>query len=612
MSEHSPFSHTYKVAGFIIISILLRYLTLSTGFGMVLSLLPIGLMAMVRLLSYKQAVISSIVTLGILFFLGDSLQFILFHIISVMVVSWFYHKKDQDLFSGAFIYSLMSLLIIYLSLFFTGGETTLTILIYVQMYIALIMSALLIDMITLYVPYLPYLRKFNQHKKPVFFGQIIFNAVVVVAILPLITLTLVNGLLMENQVINYYQEEVDELKYMINDRVEQFDDDELRALRLGSGLSQGYLIEAMDQFIGEKEAHIYFFDRDHVLFSNTHSSPYHEMNQRLLSGHIVEVAPHQMIWFEKRVDYAPLWFNAHFIERTSFIDYQVEFIFPMQDQIQIAINQLFIYYSLIMIIFFITFLTGLFARKMMTKQLKQLNHMASQLPIAMTTQTDIKVPDSRIYEFQELGDHLAKVGQRLKQMFVELNQKNCDLEQATKELKVSQENLFQEAYFDNLTQLPNRRSFYENVPRLIDEENQPFAMFFIDLDDFKRINDQYGHSGGDQLLKIMADRFSRFVSMNDGIQLYRLAGDEFVMIMLSKSKDEVMTCGEELIGNITSPIQIDQFEETITASIGVSFYPEHGSSLDQLLNVADQAMYNLKYEDKNGLRLAPLSGDDGL
>lgn len=162
------------------------------------------------------------------------------------------------------------------------------------------------------------------------------------------------------------------------------------------------------------------------------------------------------------------------------------------------------------------------------------------------------------------------------------------------------------AYHDGLTHLPNRLLIFDRLRQEIIRArryNQQFAVCFIDLDGFKRVNDQYGHDVGDKLLQRVTQCLQQCIRESD--TLGRLGGDEFVMI-LSNIRHSSSAC--ELARNVIEMIgcirEIDGSNIHVGASIGIAIYPEHGTTLEELIQKSDQAMYQAKRSGKNSLRLS--------
>jgi diguanylate cyclase (GGDEF)-like protein len=162
--------------------------------------------------------------------------------------------------------------------------------------------------------------------------------------------------------------------------------------------------------------------------------------------------------------------------------------------------------------------------------------------------------------------------------------------------------LFRRAYFDDLTGLPNRSLLEKGVQDLIDSrcEGTKFALAFIDIDNFKHINDYYGHSAGDGLLVKLAGRIASQIRSSD--LLARVGGDEFVLLIAPiDGVDELNADIERLSARLKEPFFIDGHEIFSSASIGVSLFPEHGCDHEALRANADTAMYRMKAGAKGGV-----------
>jgi len=165
----------------------------------------------------------------------------------------------------------------------------------------------------------------------------------------------------------------------------------------------------------------------------------------------------------------------------------------------------------------------------------------------------------------------------------------------------TQEYISHQAHYDFLTDLPNRFLAHDRLVQLTSvavRNKFKLAIMFIDLDDFKKINDSLGHDVGDQILIEVSKRLAEHSRACDTVA--RLGGDEFVVILSEiKDTDIVSTIAKELIEKISSKYVIDQKELIITASIGISIFPENGTKPFDLLRKADSAMYHSKSIGRN-------------
>jgi cyclic di-GMP phosphodiesterase Gmr len=167
------------------------------------------------------------------------------------------------------------------------------------------------------------------------------------------------------------------------------------------------------------------------------------------------------------------------------------------------------------------------------------------------------------------------------------------------EQKAFEDQLFRSAYYDELTGLPARRVIEHRVNGLMrrSDEGSKFALAFLDIDNFKHINDYYGHGIGDQLLGELAKRLGR--ELRDTDMLSRISGDEFLLLLAPvQSLAEVAEFFESALQRLNAPFFIDGSEIFASTSVGVSLYPDHGESYDTLCQNADLAMYRVKHDGK--------------
>ncbi|WJE08475.1 EAL domain-containing protein [Pseudoalteromonas sp. JC3] len=169
------------------------------------------------------------------------------------------------------------------------------------------------------------------------------------------------------------------------------------------------------------------------------------------------------------------------------------------------------------------------------------------------------------------------------------------------EKKRQEEVILHHAFYDSLTDLPNRFLAMERLAQqLFDaERNDELAVvFFIDLDDFKRINDSLGHETGDQILIASGERLKQSLREQDTVS--RLSGDEFIVLMGGfKHTADITSVADMLIKLFHHPIIVDDKDFNISVSIGVAIYPLDANSPQELLSCADTAMYNAKSNGRN-------------
>ena len=166
------------------------------------------------------------------------------------------------------------------------------------------------------------------------------------------------------------------------------------------------------------------------------------------------------------------------------------------------------------------------------------------------------------------------------------------------------------AFHDPLTGLANRVNFQSQLEAKLNEaeaNNQMIALLFIDVDDFKEINDSRGHDVGDRALRMIADRLSRAVNTAspefDHLHLARVGGDEFTIVVGNlEGNEQAAKLAEDVLKRIAEPIVVDEQLFNISGSIGIAIYPEDGETASSLLNNADAAMYSSKKLGKGTYR----------
>src|SRR3979490_2580848 len=151
------------------------------------------------------------------------------------------------------------------------------------------------------------------------------------------------------------------------------------------------------------------------------------------------------------------------------------------------------------------------------------------------------------------------------------------------------------AHYDALTALPTRALFHERLKRELAQlaPGEHLAVHYIDIDEFKSVNDSLGHLIGDELLKSVGQSLGRCVGVSNFVA--RLGGDEFAVVQTAvKSPDDVIDLVTKILDAIREPCQCSGHQLTTDASIGIALAPEHGVDLDQILKNADLAMYAAK------------------
>ena len=189
-------------------------------------------------------------------------------------------------------------------------------------------------------------------------------------------------------------------------------------------------------------------------------------------------------------------------------------------------------------------------------------------------------------------------------VFLDLWSLRFGLEQEVEQRRLAEHRVEHLATHDPLTNLPNRRGLYEELNELIYRSKRyrySSAVIYVDLDGFKNVNDHFAHEAGDRLLTQVAANFKQIVRQTDSVA--RIGGDEFIVLITDiNSETTLITKIESLLSEASTPIEFNGHKISVSASIGIALYPDHGDNVETLLHHADQAMYQAKNHGKNTFR----------
>ncbi|MGB8856805.1 MAG: diguanylate cyclase [Burkholderiales bacterium] len=248
-------------------------------------------------------------------------------------------------------------------------------------------------------------------------------------------------------------------------------------------------------------------------------------------------------------------------------------------------------------VFALAILVGIIGLHWVTRDLKRLADAASKFVGNAAEGT--KLPDSRLKEVDALSKSLALMMGRVRDTMQAISAKNVELEMANNNM----EHLLTRLNLDALTGLYNRTATLERLQNSMrqhrhTELNEKIAVLYLDLDEFKFTNDTLGHAAGDTVLTETAARLKACTRESDTIG--RMGGDEFVLVLPHLAEPlQAQAIAEKIIQALNAPVKLSSGSVIIHASIGVAIFPDHTMEPNELIELADQAMYVAKSSGKN-------------
>ncbi|MFC4403476.1 diguanylate cyclase domain-containing protein [Gracilibacillus xinjiangensis] len=582
--------------------IVLEFFPLTIIFGVAINFAPFLYLAMIKLFGFRASLVATIVMTAVSLALSNEDAFSFLSIIEVLIIGGLYKIKGRDLFTWSFVYSfLMIFIAIIVNSFYIPTEVVgqLVLLNVSLVVISTIYASLVADMFCDYYCYLPAAGRFFAKKKPLYFGQIISNLLIFAAISPILFVIFFHANTLAAELYEQWEQETIELEEFLQSKTNRMESIEIKNYALDSKKEMARLKYELDQFLTNENGSIYVLNENlNVWIEAGLQKNTRDIEEKLNSGNVLEIGDNDYIWFPEENLSLIDWANASYIGKTKFLDKLVYMVIPVDAELIIVIKKLKVYLLISLLVLFISLLFGLITNNILSKALGTITNITSDIPNKVSRKQTIDWNNTNIVEFSNLIDNVKIVAEKLQSMFRKTEIQNQLLLERTNKLMESEAELYHLAHYDVLTNLPNRHSYYTDMEQKLNKASGTgtrFAVIFLDLDNFKQINDTLGHSGGDKLLRIFANRLGEFEKEAPYIKVYRLAGDEFVFIVDLASRDEIKEIVEELHEKIHQPIKLFDKTVELSASIGISVFPEDGRNVDALLHRADTLMYDEKH-----------------
>ena len=533
-------------------------------------------------------------------------------ILEILFISWL---RQSKLKMNLFIYDLLFWIIIggpigfiIFSHFTSSQLIDVTIPFLLIFYITNgLFNALIADILLTYVPFQRLLNPNRPQEFLVNLYQIVFHIVTIAVTLPFLMNVFLNSLNAYDAAQTTSKQLANNSANNIETKLSEWDENDIQRLKLNGLIQIGYLDSLLKKSSNAEEAfYMVITDQDQkVLASNDKSISYQQKydwkmtnkNQEISKDFYESIPPGSSNDFE-----LTKWAAGNLIYERSIesADVNLYIHFPIHNfQMQIF-HDLMKQFRFILFFVAASILLALAFNRSFVNTLNRLSEATTGLPRKLEQMDTINWPKTSITEMRVVIDNFKHMSKKVTKMFQEIHSMNRKLEDQAKTLKKSEEELYNLAYYDPLTKLPNRLHFQRHLSKLIGISNKQkdiIAVMFLDLNRFKQINDTLGHLAGDLLLQKVSKRLLTLKTNNR--EVFRLGGDEFVIVVDKVNKQDIEDETQRVLSLLSKPVTLKGNTLYMSGSVGVSLFPEDGGDIDSLVKNADIAMYSSKEQGGN-------------
>lgn len=573
-------------------------------YGITFSFTSIFIFLLFRLYGLPLAIFTTLLSF---LFIPHTYIFVIYNIILLLEIlfvgTYFYVKKRAKMF---FVDGFFWLTIGFAALFLINKPVLAGDALYFQIFLDTLnglFNILIADMLLAYFPFYKLLKS-RLNKNNVSIHQFLSHITIISIMIPFFLIILTKTWTAHEFISNDSKKQAEKAASKITKELLLFNHNKLSRFSLHDSELQNKL-EVLVKEHKSAEFNIVITDEKNNIITSCSSVKvkneeyynWEKMNDiREISTNFYEVLP------KDHNDVLPInkWRSGKlvFIDSIDPLSFKVFVQFPIA-QYQDSIFKEFLFHLKISIIFALfTMIFVMVVSRLFMANLKRLTIVTTGLPQKLINQEKVDWPNSNISELRLLTQNLKEMAQKLKELFQESTEMNRILTSQTKKLKESEDKLQQLAYYDVLTSLPNRLHFQNYVRNLIKNKHSGYiGVIFIDLNQFKQVNDTFGHDAGDVLLQQTASRLSTF--HNENREIFRLGGDEFVIVHEIEEREQISDTLKKISNEFSSPFIINGQILYVSVSVGISLYPDDGRNLDTLVKCADIAMYVSKEKGGN-------------
>ncbi|TYQ18018.1 UNVERIFIED_CONTAM: diguanylate cyclase (GGDEF)-like protein [Acetivibrio alkalicellulosi] len=596
------------------VSLAARIFDLPFSYGINFTLANITIFIILKYYGLLAAFLTSVSTNIFYWYFLNGSPYSVFFTIEIVFIAIMWKKSHGDLFLLDIFYWIIigapgSALLYYLHTNSIGVEGAI---ITSNNIINGLLNVLTADII---LSYIPVQRVFGyKHKNLANLNKIMVHITITAVLAPFLAYTLVDGWLHQEKLHSEIYNILNTSASNITKEVNTWDINDLRKVRLRSPLHLQNFETIINKNPFNSEIEVFLVDMNsNVYVTNNPTSQTDSWTNQTEAynwkddGYNVVISNNTYKWMPAQDQISfdlRQWSQAFYINIYSFeeVDLQLLIKVPLYNYTISMWNNYMNKFLILLLFFFASVFISILISRFLSRDLHMLTDSSTGLPDKLKRQETIKWPNTSISQINTLAANFQIMSDNLSSLFTETKIMNNQLLLQTKELESSKEKMKQLAYYDNLTNLPNRLYFNEYLEELIKcPEIECLSIMFIDLNRFKQVNDTLGHEVGDLLIIEVSKRLKCYLS--DDSFVARLGGDEFVITFNNIDKPKTTKAAIEISNLLSNGFKVNDennvHELYISASIGISLYPDDAVEKSALLKNADLAMYAAKETGEN-------------
>lgn len=603
-------TRSFRKIGFFLLflaaAMLLYQYPIPIFYGYNLQLFGLALMLAVAILKRIPAILLATLFGVLQFFVMDQPLLVWLFTLEMICLSMLQTLTRRNyLYMDAGFWLLLGTPAVWLLSYFQHGEmSSNSLLLLLILAVNGLFNALIVELLVTYIP------AFRQKDSPpITINKVLSHLAITSVTIPFIISAIIIGWNQSESIIDRAAKLSASIADGLQGQLKSWNRQDIRLLQLESLIHLGRLQDMTENYMRtNRPLQIIILNAEGQPLDRTSGNEQSELSElanRMETGLLYRYrADHRLlVWLPIHSHYYSTadWENAYFVYEAPLVGDSIRiqilapFTYFAEDSYYVyTVNFAFILCGIIAASIICVFTSRILAKYVMT-----LIKATQNLPEEVRTSKDLNLKSSPIMEMNWLKNNFDQIARKLSTIFNESEELHRNLEKQTQELLRQERLLSQLAFTDNLTNLPNRNDFMKYLQQLNDEAvlneqtSTLTAFLFIDLDNFKSVNDTLGHAAGDELLKEAASLIRKLTGPE---KAYRLAGDEFVVVLENTSHQEINQICTRLIDGFRQPVLIFHHSCHIKLSIGVAIHPLDHSDFEQILIMSDKAMYRAKIE----------------